>query len=95
MLAEAAIEVLAASENYVIRYNGEKDLLNIDLDDPDMPFIVREAVERAQATYYYIEEDRYDEVVDGYKTPYTHEGHAVYLSVKNSNIYFYGTYEAG
>ena len=95
VLAEAAIEVLAASENYVIRYNGEKDLLNIDLDDPDMPFIVREAVERAQATYYYIEEDRYDEVVDGYKTPYTHEGHAVYQSVKNSNIYFYGTYEAG
>ena len=93
-LAEAAIEVLAASENYELQYNGEKDFLNIKLDDPDMPFVVREAIERAQATYYYIEEDRYERIVDGYYIE-TYEGHDIYRSVQNSNIYFYGNYEEG
>ena len=93
-LAEAAIEVLAASEDYELQYNGEKDLLNIVLDDPDMPFVVKEAIERAQATYYYIEEDRYEEIVDGYYIE-TDEGHDIYRSVQNSNIYFYGNYEEG
>lgn len=93
-LAEAAIEILAASEDYELQYNGEKDLLNIVLDDPDMPFVVKEAIERAQATYYYIEEDRYEKIVDGYYVE-TYEGHDIYRSVQNSDIYFYGSYEEG
>jgi len=97
-LAEEAIEVLARSENnYKIKYiEGKPETLEyIDLSDPDMPFIVKQAVERAQATYYYIEEDRFEPIVDGYKTEYTYEGKAVYQSVNNSNLYYYGTYEEG
>ena len=97
-LAEDAIEVLARSENnYKIKYiEGKPETLEyIDLSDPDMPFIVKQAVERAQATYYYIEEDRFEPIVDGYKTEYTHNGKVVYQSVNNSNLYYYGTYEEG
>ena len=97
-LAEEAIEVLARSENnYKIKYiEGKPETLEyIDLSDPDMPFIVKQAVERAQATYYYIEEDRFNPIVDGYKTEYTHEGKTVYQSVNNSSLYFYGSYEEG
>ncbi len=96
-LAVAAIEVLAASENYTLKYvdGMEESFLNIDVDDPDMPSVVLEAVQRAQATYYYIQEDRLDPIVDGYETKYTHNGNKVYQSISNSNIYYYGNYEAG
>ncbi len=95
-LAEAAIEILAASEdNYQIKYNGEPSLLTIDLTDPEMPFVVKEAVERARATYFYIEQDRYEIIEDGYVTQYVHNGNTVYQSKSNSNIYFYGNYETG
>jgi len=96
--AEAAIDVLARSENnYQIKYleGKEESLINIDLSDPDMPFVVKQAVERAQAAYYYIEEDSFEPISDGFKTEYTHNGKPIYQSVSNSNIYFYGTYEEG
>ncbi len=97
-LAEEAIEILAKSENnYKIKYlEGKEEILtNIDLSDPDMPFIVKQAVERAQAAYYHIEEDRFAPIVDGYKTEYTHNGKVVYRSINNSDLYYYGTFEEG
>ncbi len=97
-LSEAAIYVLAAAEDYNIKYieGEEENYLNIEMNDPDMPSVVREAIERAQATYYYIEEDGYNEIIDGYETAYkTDDGQTIYRSVKNSNLYFYGTYEEG
>ncbi len=97
VLAEQAIEVLAKSENYKIEYleGHEGDFLYINLDDDNMPFVVRQAIERAQATYYYIEEDRFEPISDGYPTGDTHNGQPVYQLKTNSNIYYYGTYEEG
>ncbi len=97
-LSEAAIYVLAAAEDYTIKYidGEEENYLNIYLDDPDMPSVVKEAIERAQATYYYIEEDGYKEIVDGYETSYTtDDGQRIYRSANNSSLYYYGTYETG
>ena len=97
-LSEAAIYVLAEAEDYEIKYieGEEENYLNIDIDDPEMPSVVKEAVEHAQATYYNIEEDGYTEIVDGFETKYrTDDGQIIYRSVKNSNLYFYGTYETG
>lgn len=96
-LAEEAIEVLAKSESYTIKYMAGKPqtLEYIDLSDPTMPFVVKQAVERAQATYYAIEEDRFVAIQDGYKTEYTYNGKTVYQSKTNSSLYYYGTYEEG
>ena len=96
-LAVAAIDILALSENYTIDYEGEeKTLTNIKITD-DMPFIVKQAVERAQTAYYYIVEDRIEMIEDGYATEYTYNGHKLYRKVLPSNdtVYFYGTYETG
>ncbi len=96
-LAVAAIDILAASEDYEIKYleGLEESFLTIDVSDPDMPSVVLEAVERAQATYYYIEADRLEELEDGRLTKYTHNGNAVYQLKGNSDIYFYGNFEEG
>ncbi len=97
-LSEAAIYVLAAAEDYELKYieGEEENYLNIYMDDPDMPSVVKESIERAQATYYYIEEDGYEKIVDGYETAYTTaDGQRIYRSAKNSNLYYYGTYEEG
>ena len=97
-LAEDAIEVLAKSENnYKIKYieGKPKTLEYIDLSDPEIPFIVKQAVERAQAAYYHIEEDRFTPISDGYKTEYTYNGRTVYQTKSNAAIYYYGTYEEG
>ena len=96
-LAEEAIDVLAKSENYTIKYveGKEHTIANIDVTDPKMPFVVKQAVERANNTRYAIEEDRFTAIQDGYKTEYTHNGKTVYQSVNNSSLYYYGTYEEG
>lgn len=97
-LAEAAIAVLAQSENYTIEYieGAEKTLVNIKITE-DMPFIVKQAVERAQTAYYYIVEDRIEEIKVGTETEYTYNGHKVYYTILPSydEVYFYGTYETG
>lgn len=96
-LAEEAIEVLAKSENYTVKYQEGKPqtLEYIDLSDPEIPFVVKQAVERAQSAYYSIEEDKFTPIVDGYKTEYTYNGKPIYQSATNSNLYYYGTYEEG
>ncbi len=97
-LAKEAIYTLAKAENdYQLKYlpGAEESFLNIDLSDPNMPSVVKEAIERAQATYYAIEEDSLEAIVDGYATKYTYEGHTVYQSASNSSLYYYGTYEEG
>ncbi len=97
-LAIEAIDILALSEDYTLEYieGEEKSFLNIKITD-DMPFIVKQAVERAQTAYYYIVEDRFVEIRDGFETEYTYNGHKLYRKVLPSNdtVYFYGTYEAG
>ena len=97
-LAIKAIDILALSKNYTLQYiDGEEEsFLNIKITD-DMPFIVKQAVERAQTAYYYIVEDRFTEIKDGFETEYTYNGHKLYRKVLPSNdtVYFYGTYEAG
>ena len=97
-LAIDAIAVLAMSENYTLEYieGEEESFLNIKITD-DMPFVVKQAVERAQTAYYYIVEDRFVEIEEGFETEYTYEGHKLYRKVLPSNdtVYFYGTYEAG
>ncbi len=98
-LAKEAIYILAEAENdYKLKYlpDADESFLNIDTTDPDMPSVVKEAVERAQATYYYIEEDGLSPIVDGYETKYTTaDGQTIYQSVKNSALYYYGNYEEG
>ena len=95
-LAEEAIEVLARSENYVIKYiEGQEKHLTTILIEEGMPFIVKQAIERAQNAYYSIEEDKFTPIVDGYATGDTYQGHKVYQSISNSNLYYYGTYEEG
>ncbi len=98
-LAKEAIYTLAKAENdYQIKYlpGADESFLNIDTSDPDMPSVVKEAVERAQATYYYIEEDGLEPIVDGYITKYTtSDGQPIYQSVNNSSLYYYGNYEEG
>ncbi len=98
-LAKEAIYTLAKAENdYQLKYlpGAEESFLNIDTSDPDIPSVVKEAVERAQATYYYIEEDGLEPIVDGYLTKYTtSDGQPIYQSAKNSSLYYYGNYEEG
>ncbi len=97
-LAIEAIDILALSEDYTLEYieGEEESFLNIKITD-DMPFIVKQAVERAQTAYYYIVEDRFTEIKDGFETEYTYNGHKLYRKVLPSNdtVYFYGTYETG
>ena len=98
-LAVAAIEVLALSENYTIEYEDDEiqNLTTIKISD-DMPFIVKQAVERAQTAYYYIVDDRIEVIEDGILTDYYHEGHRLYrtrLASSGETVYFYGTYEEG
>ena len=97
-LAIDAIAVLAMSENYTLEYieGEEESFLNIKITD-DMPFVVKQAVERAQTAYYYIVEDRFIKIEDGFETEYTYEGHKLYRKVLPSNdtVYFYGSFEEG
>ena len=96
-LAQEAIYVLAESEKYEIAYlEGKPHTLEyMDTEAEGIPFVVKQAIERAKATYYAIEEDSFVAIVDGIKTEYTHNGETVYQSINNSNLYYYGTYEEG
>ncbi len=97
-LAIEAIDILALSEDYTLQYveGEEESFLNIKITE-DMPFVVKQAVERAQTAYYYIVEDRFVEIVEGFETDYTYNGHKLYRKVlpSNNTVYFYGTYETG
>ena len=97
-LAIEAIDILALSEDYTLEYidGKEKNFLNIKITE-DTPFIVKQAIERAQTAYYYIVEDRFVEIQEGFETEYTYNGHKLYRKVLPSNdtVYFYGTYETG
>ena len=98
-LAQEAIEIIAMSleEPYTITYiEGKPHTLEyMDTEAEGIPFVVKQAIERAQATYYAIEEDSFVAIQDGYETGYTYNGNKVYQSASNSSLYYYGTYEAG
>ena len=102
-LADDAIFVIAQSENYTIKYidsnaKTEYRFLNIKMED-DMPYLVRQAVERAQNAYYAIVEDRYEVIDDKrYETDEVYNGHKLYrvtLPESGKTVYSYGTYETG
>ena len=95
-IAEEAIYVIAEAAGYEIKYadGAEKEFVNIIIEE-NMPYVVKQAIERAKNTYYYIEADSYAVIVDGTPTGDKHEGHDVYRSLTNSNLYYYGTYEEG
>ncbi len=102
-LAIDAIEVLAGSEGANIEYVDEDrsnptKIINVD----KLPFIVREAVEKAVNVYNTIGSDSFDEVIDGALTgdKFTDtEGvaHDIYrtTTATGKTIYFYGEYENG
>ncbi len=102
-LAIEAIEILAKSEEAVVTYADD------DRTDPgkitnydELPFIVREAIDKAISVYDIVYSDMFREISDGMPTgeKYTDaEGveYDVYTTVtSNGNaVFFYGTYETG
>ncbi len=99
-LAEEAIDILALAENYTIVYKegAEKHFTNIDTTAADMPFIVKQAIERVQNAYSSIADDKIEVFEDGVLTDEYFEGHRLYrtrLPKTGRTVYFYGTYEDG
>ena len=98
-LAESAIDILATAEKYTIVYEEGKDkhFTNIVMTG-DMPFIVKQAIERLQNAYSSIYDDKIEVLEDGVLTDEYYEGHRLYrtrLSKTGRTVYFYGTYEDG
>ena len=100
-LAEKAIDTLALAENVEVKYAEGKEgkvdgITNYD-EICGKSLIVKQAIDRARATFDYLNVENYVAIVDGRESDYTLNGHKLrYTRDTNGNkVYFYGTYEEG
>ena len=100
-LATIAIDTLAQAEGVEVKYAANSDRNVTDITNYDeiakKSLIVKQAIDRTQATYDYLTRDNYEIIADGRETEYTLNGNTLYYTrnALGEKLYFYGTYEEG
>ena len=100
-LANAALETLATSEGVTIKYADGKEQIAVNVTNYDeiaaQSFIVKQAIDRAISVYNYLENGRYEAIIDGRESDHTLNGNKLRYTRNELGevIYFYGTNEQG